>query len=274
MHHRQKILFSAFLCVVILGTPCGFSANVGKINPIFSGEHDDFDADRFLESGKTDLKDFLKGSKEVGIDTDVSKKEEQDIFSFLGISRDSIEPLKDGGNFRDGETAAGQKEEGPIDPDTDLPGDLFPGEVLPEMLSKESKPPVESVVYPEFKGDIEKESANPVELKKSTMGCPDVLLSSQLASDPEVVLAFTYVYSLCLMELSLQKYLQTEPYLQKEAKGLVGPSKDALRELQRILPSYLVGLDAMVKGFTDGHLRDVIDAGRQASQQNSSGIGL
>jgi hypothetical protein len=35
-----------------------------------------------------------------------------------------------------------------------------------------------------------------------------------------------------------------------------------------------VGLDAMVKGFADGHLRDVIDAGRQASQENESGIGL
>lgn len=263
MHHRKNIRFSAFVCVVFLGMPCDFSANVGKIEPIFSGEQEDFGTDRLLESGKTHLKDFLKSNTAIEIERIPSEKETQEFFSSMGLDRDSSK-----------EPPNGEQGEDLIGADNDMPGDLFPGEVLPEVPSKEAKVPAQPVVYPEFKGNIEKDLANPVELKKSTMGCPDVLLSSQLASDPEVVLAFTYVYSLCLMELSLQKYLQTEPYLQKEAKGLLGPSKDALREVQRILPSYLVGLDAMVKGFADGHLREVIDAGRQASQQNESGIGL
>jgi hypothetical protein len=267
MHHRQNIGFSAFVCALVLGTPCSFSANVGKIEPIFSGEQEDFDTDRLLESGKTDLKDFLKSNTQVEIERVPSEKETKAFFSSMGLDRGSVKS----GDLDSTDDESGDDQR---DSDNDMPGDLFPGEVLPEMPTKEVKPPAQPVVYPEFKGEIEKDLANPVELKKSTMGCPDVLLSSQLASDPEVVLAFTYVYSLCLMELSLQKYLQTEPYLQKEAKGLLGPSKDALRELQRILPSYLVGLDAMVKGFADGHLREVIDAGRQASQQNESGIGL
>jgi hypothetical protein len=265
MHHRQTILFSAFVCVVILGVPCSFSANVGKIEPIFSGEQEDFDTDRLLESGKTDLKGFLKSNNSIEIEKVPSEQDTRAFFSSLGLDRNG---LNNKGESPDA------SEEDLVGTDNDIPEDLFPGEVLPEVPSKEAKLAAEAVVYPEFKGEIQKESANPLELKKSTMGCPDVLLSSQLASDPEVVLAFTYVYSLCLMELSLQKYLQTEPYLQKEAKGLLGPSKEALRELQRILPSYLLGLDAMVKGFADGHLRDVIDAGRRASQQNESGIGL
>ena len=268
MHHRQKIRFSVFVCVLFLGMPCHFSANVGKIEPIFSGEQEDFDSDRLLESGKTDLKDFLKSSNKVEIDRVPSEKETKEMFSSLGLDRDSA---KDGGDLESTDDESGDDQS---DSDNDVPGDLFPGELLPEMSSQQAKVPEQPVVYPEFKGKIEKELSNPVELKKSTMGCPDVLLSSQLASDPEVVLAFTYVYSLCLRELSLQKYLQTEPYLQKEAKGLLEPSREALRELQKILPSYLVGLDAMVKGFADGHLRDVIDAGRQASQENESGIGL
>ena len=267
MHHKKNIGFSAFVCALVLGVPCSFPANVGKIEPIFSGEQEDFDTDRLLESGKTDLKGFLKSNNSVEIEKVPSEQDTRAFFSSLGLDRSGL-------NNKGESESSDASEEDPFGTDDDIPDDLFPGEVFPEVTSKEAASPAEPVRYPEFKGKIEKDLTNPVELKKATMGCPDVLLSSQLASDPEVVLAFTYVYSLCLMELSLQKYLQTEPYLQKEAKGLLGPSKEALRELQRILPSYLVGLDAMVKGFADGHLRDVIDAGRQASQQNESGIGL
>lgn len=274
MSHRQKILFSSFGCVVFWallcsGTTC-LSATVQQIAPEFSGENEERDTDRLLEAGQLDKLDITP--RKIEMSKEMSEKDENEMLEFLEIGTDQNKTIVDekvSADDRDTTDEVFLNEDGPLEDFAESDSesqkiDFFPGETKPEP----------AVVYPDFKGNITKEESTQFDIKKPTMGCPDVLLSSQLYSDPSVLLAFTYVYSLCMMELSLQKYLQTEPYLQTDAKGLLGPSKDALREVQRILPSYLVGLEAMVKGFTDGHLREVIDAGRQISQQNVNGIGL
>ena len=136
MRHKQNIKFSAFVCVLVLAIPSPFSANVGKIEPIFSGEQEDFDADRWLESGKTDLKDFLTKIKKVGIDTVASEQETKEVFSAMGLDRDSV---KSGGlDSTDDDSGDDQS-----DSDNEMPGDLFPGEVFPEMQPQETKAPAQ-----------------------------------------------------------------------------------------------------------------------------------
>ena len=276
MNPRQKMIFSNYGCIIVATFlwvfPVNLQGTIEKRSPELSGEQEDFNIDHSLVSRKLEKTLSSIREKSRALQREMSSRERSEIESLLGIGKTNskssksskIEKVLEAGI----ESLEGSPEEFFSNDDDDeeihheekdiLKEDLFPGEQL------ENASAAKAVVYPDFKGKI----------KKATLGCPDVLLSGQLFADPTVFIVFSYVYSLCLMELSLQKYLQTEPYLQKSAKGLLEPSKDALREIQKILPSYLVGLDALIKGFVEGHLREVIDAGRQASQQDGGGIGL
>lgn len=155
------------------------------------------------------------------------------------------------------------------------PKELFPGEEMDPILRNLEREPVVPVVrIPTYKGALTKEAISHENLKNPTLGCTDVLMGSQIYHDPTVNLAFTYVYTLCLMEMSIQKYLQSAQYMQYEAKGLLDPGREALRDLQKILPAYLLGFKILKDGFRDGHLRQILDKARKAFQEKQSGIGL
>lgn len=249
------------MAVFLMGS--GASADIEKIPPEFSAENKSLETDRSLENIKRG--DFDKVPIDAALAPQGNIQIDKDVEKALEGSADGV---KIDPNHGDGLSATDSQS------DVSKGGDsLFPiGDGSGKStVDKEGDP---LVVYPEFKGKIKKEVLNQLELKKPTMGCTDLLMGNQIYSDPAVALAFSYVYTLCLMELSIQKYLLSESYLQSAARGLVTQGKEALRDLQKLLPSYLLGFKTLIEGFRDGHLREILDDARKKYQEKQGTIGL
>ena len=102
----------------------------------------------------------------------------------------------------------------------------------------------------------------------------DILMGGQIYSDPSVNLVYSYVYSLCLMEWTMQKYLKSQKYTQVQDKVMVDGAEKALSEVQRILPSYLLGFVMLVNAFKQEEFRKKLDIMRQNVNAKDSGINL
>ena len=139
-----------------------------------------------------------------------------------------------------------------------------------------ASPPVTAPVFdkasiPPAKNSLMKKG--PI-VDKSSMGCMDILMGGQIYSDPSVNLVYSYVYSLCLMEWTMQKYLKSQKYTQVQDKVMVDGAEKALSEVQRILPSYLLGFVMLVNAFKQEEFRKKLDIMRQNVNAKDSGINL
>jgi len=270
MIYTSAHLYSrAIIGVLLTSALFKVHADIEKIQPEFSGENQSAEVDKLFEKGL-----FPKKDANVSLAVESSYLKEKSLE--MSLEKPSIADFLDRKMGAEKGIEKAAKEANPAIDAAYIEEDFFPGESDQEVESQDfiDLPQNVPVQYPDFKGPIVKESVAPVDLKKQTMGCSDVLMGSQVFNDPTVGLAFTYVYTLCLMELAVQKYLQSAPYLQQEAKGLMGAGQKTLQQLQAILPSYLLGLKALEDGFRDGHLRKVLDEARQNYQEKQSGIGL
>ncbi len=226
---------TSFLVFSILFFPCTMplvysnepiiSSHVdGELPPHYSGEHQSTKEAEKISRGDVDIS--------------IQKKELEEIDGTIGV---------DGNVFKMDASEAGEATDAGEAPDAE--------EFVEENPAKDPNynvpPPVS---YPKFEGRIE--------LEKPTLGCSDVLLGPQVFSDPAITASFAYVYSQCLMEMVLQRYLKSERYMQKKLRGLIEPGKKALAQLQMVLPSYLLGLQMLIEGFKDGNLRAKLDEAR------------
>ena len=137
-------------------------------------------------------------------------------------------------------------------------------------------PPVQ---VPKFQGkSIPKAPSSSViqspRIDQSCKGCIDVLMGGQVYSDPSVNMVYSYVYSLCLMEWVLQKYLKSQKYVQFKDKAYAESQERALSEVQRILPSYLLAFSLLVNAFKNEDFRKELDALRQRSNAMDNGINV
>jgi hypothetical protein len=149
-------------------------------------------------------------------------------------------------------------------------GELLEGEQDPVVPSADPigtpKAP-NKVVIPAFTQPIpEQQPAVDAAMKKPTLGCTDILMQSQCFIDPSIKVAYTYVYTLCLMEFSLQKYLESQQYMANNMRTLEEPAQASLKEIQRVLPSAILGYKLVSDLFQSGQLRDLLDNARQQYQ--------
>lgn len=119
------------------------------------------------------------------------------------------------------------------------------------------------VVIPPFTKSIPQQpNTTAARLQHPTIGCTDILMQSQCFIDPSIKVAYTYVYTLCLMEFSLQTYLKSQRYMAKSVRTLEEPAQTSLKEVQRVLPSAILGYKLISELFQGGQLRDILDSAR------------
>ena len=165
----------------------------------------------------------------------------------------------------------------PTPPDPDEPNDLDKEALLMDgELDPASAPAADQsigtpkapahVIIPPFTQAIPEQQPASAPLTKPTLGCRDILMQSQCFIDPSIKVAYTYVYTLCLMEFSLQKYLESQQYMAANIATLAEPAQASLKEIQRVLPSAILGYKLVTDLFQSGQLRDLLDNARQQYQ--------
>ena len=146
----------------------------------------------------------------------------------------------------------------------------------PASLSGQDAPP--PVKAPAFPGTIPL-ARNPVAnnrptVDQSSKGCIDILMSGQIYADPSVNVVYAYVYSLCLMEWTMQKYLKSQKYMQVQDHAVVASTEASLSDVQRILPSYLMAFFMLIDAFKQDTFRKELDILRKRGNDRDNGVNL
>ncbi len=88
------------------------------------------------------------------------------------------------------------------------------------------------------------------------ISCKDILLDNQSFTDPDANLVFQHVYTLCTMEVSMQKYIEYRKNLKQNDDELTIRAKKELARLQKLLPTFLNAFRITVDMFDNKDLRE------------------
>jgi len=106
--------------------------------------------------------------------------------------------------------------------------------------------------------------------RTKSVSCRDILLNDQSFSDPDVSLVFQHVFTLCTMELSMQKYIEyRESFKEKEDEVTAQTKKDLLR-LQKVLPTFLNAFQITEEMFSKNNLREKLNDKIDDYRQNNT----
>jgi hypothetical protein len=172
-----------------------------------------------------------------------------------------------------------QEQQNAIDPAYEMPVVEYvdmPMAAEASVITDDPAPP--PVQVPKFQGKIPR-SRNPIvnrppRIDQACTGCVDILMGGQIYSDPSVNMVYSYVYSLCLMEWVMQRYLKSQKYVQFKDNTQIESQESALSEIQRILPSYLMAFSMLVNAFKNENFRKEIDILRQKATSVDNGVNL
>ena len=100
------------------------------------------------------------------------------------------------------------------------------------------------------------------EQEKSYYSCRDALLNASTFKDIALNMMWTYIYTMCSMEMGLQSYIQK---IEKQAtkterdKKLLSQAKNNLMGVQKVVSPYLEAFRCSIKEFSEGGLRKKLD---------------
>lgn len=112
--------------------------------------------------------------------------------------------------------------------------------------------------------------------EKSYYSCRDVLLNAETFNDVGLNMIWTYVYTLCTMEMGMQTYIQKlekNPNKEKKHKDFLLRAKGSLLHLQKNLTAYLEAFRCAIKEFSQGQLRKKLDKMKLDYIRNMKGNG-
>lgn len=100
--------------------------------------------------------------------------------------------------------------------------------------------------------------------------CKDILLNDQSFSDPDVSLVFQHVFTLCTMEVSMQKYIEYRESFKEKEDEVTAQTKMYLLNLQTIIPTFLNAFEATKEMFDKNNLREKLNEKRDDYRQNNT----
>jgi hypothetical protein len=102
------------------------------------------------------------------------------------------------------------------------------------------------------------------------VSCKDILLNDQSFSDPDVSLVFQHVFTLCTMEVSMQKYIEYRESFKEKEDEITTQTKTYLRNLQKILPTFLNAFEVTKEMFDKNNLREKLNEKIDDYRQNNT----
>ena len=100
--------------------------------------------------------------------------------------------------------------------------------------------------------------------------CKFILLNDQSFSDPDVSLVFQHVFTLCTMEVSMQKYIEYRESFKEKEDEVTAQTKIYLLNLQTIIPTFLNAFEATKEMFDKNNLREKLNEKRDDYRQNNT----
>lgn len=95
------------------------------------------------------------------------------------------------------------------------------------------------------------------------ISCKDILLTTvPVPQDPDVNLVMQTTYTFCLIELVLQQYIAHQKRSKKIDKEVLAEAQKALKQVQEILPLFLLGYLATMDSFMAQGLRETLNQKR------------
>jgi hypothetical protein len=102
------------------------------------------------------------------------------------------------------------------------------------------------------------------------VSCRDILLNDQSFSDPDVSLVFQHVFTLCTMEVSMQKYIEYRQSFKEKDDEVTAQTKRELLRLQKILPTFLNAFKITEEMFNKNNLREKLNEKLSEYRQNNT----
>jgi hypothetical protein len=112
--------------------------------------------------------------------------------------------------------------------------------------------------------------------EKNYYSCRDALLNASTFRDIALNMMWTYIYTMCSMEMGLQSYIQkVEKQVTKTErdKKLLARAKDNLMRVQKVVSPYLEAFRCSVKEFSEGGLRKKLDQMKLEHMRNMESNG-
>lgn len=91
------------------------------------------------------------------------------------------------------------------------------------------------------------------------ISCKDILVNNKTFSDADVTLVFQHVFTLCTMEISMQKYIEYAENLEEKDDEIIKKTKKELANLQKILPTFLNAFKITSDMFAKKGLREKLN---------------